>query len=98
MRELEEKKSGRLRTHSVMLDNRERAVFTGVEDVDSFNEEQVNLVTEAGLITLVGQDLHISRLNLDEGQLIVEGYILGMDYVENNSGEKRGGLFSRLFR
>ncbi len=97
MRDYEEKKSVRMRTHSVMLENRERAVFSGVEDVESFNEDEVILVTEAGVIALVGQGLHISKLNLDDGQLVVEGFILGVDY-EQAPAQKQGGLLSKLFK
>ena len=86
---------GRLRAHSVQLDNRERAIITGVEDVDNFNEHEINLVTAAGYLTLTGSDLHISRLSLDEGQLVVEGVISGISYSAME--ERSGGLFSRLF-
>ncbi len=87
----------RARAHSVSIENRERAVFTGVQDVDSFNEQEVILLTEAGSISLVGQDLHIAKLNLDDGQLVVEGHIDAMDYTEG-PGPQRGGFFSRLFK
>lgn len=99
MRELEEKKViGRTRAHSVTLDNRERASITGVVDVDSFNEQEVVAVTDAGYITLLGQDLHIVKLNLDDGQLIVEGFILAMDYGDGDeAGSKKSGFFSRMF-
>ena len=87
----------RLRGHTVQLDNRERAIITGVDDVDNFNEAEVNLVTEAGYITVTGSDLHISRLSLEEGQLVVEGVISGVAYTEME-GSRGGGFFGRLFR
>jgi len=86
----------RARMHSIQLDNRSRAALTGVEDVDSFNEAEVNLVTEAGFVTITGQQLHISHLSLEDGQLVVEGEISGIVYADNVARE--GGLFSRLFR
>jgi len=99
VRDFEEKKVTRTRAHTVILDNRERVTITGVEDVDSFNEEEVILVTELGYITVTGQDLHITKLNLDEGQLIVEGFILGLDYSDHEDlRTKSAGLFSRIFR
>ena len=98
-REIEGKKATRTKAHSVVIDNRERVTVSGVEDVDSFNEAEVILVTEAGYITISGQDLHINRLNLDEGQLIVEGYIMGMDYSDHEQlRNKGGGFLSRIFR
>lgn len=94
---LEEKKT-RGRTHTVVMENRQKITITGVEDVDSFNESEILLLTDAGEMTVFGQELHISKLNLDEGQLVVEGYILGMDYQEQKMVKSGGGLFSRIFK
>ena len=86
----------RIRAHTIQIDNREAISVTGVKDVDSFNEAEVNLVTEAGFVTITGQQLHISHLSLEEGQLVVEGEISGIVYMDQLGRE--GGLFSRLFR
>ena len=45
----------------------------GVADVEAFNEEEVVLLTDMGVIVLSGEGLHIVKLNLDEGVLAVEG-------------------------
>ena len=84
--------------HTVALDNREHAVFSGVEDVESFNEEQVVMITAAGAIILSGQNLHISKLNLDDGQLIVDGFIYAIEYDDVDASAGKGGVFSRLFK
>jgi len=97
MRELlEVKKEGRNRAHSVIVDNRERISVTGVADVLSFNETEIELESDSGGMTIFGQNLHISKLNLEEGQLVVDGFIEGFEYAEL-AGSK-GGLFSRLFK
>ena len=59
------------RTHAVTLENRRRANVTGVSDVVRFDEQEVVLSTSGGEITLLGDGLHIARLHLEEGQLIV---------------------------
>jgi sporulation protein YabP len=87
---------GRLRTHTMLMENREKVTITGVDDVDNFNEGEVNLMTGAGAITLRGSDLHINKLSLDEGQLVVEGHITGVEYSEPDA--RGGGFFGRLFR
>ena len=86
-----------MRPHSLTLDGRQKAVITGVEEVDSFNEQMVVLATTAGTLTLLGEQLHVSRLNLEDGQLLVEGEIAALEYDER-SRSGRGTLFSRLFR
>ncbi len=85
------------RAHSVAMEDRKRAVLTGVTDVASFNEQEVIMLTEEGDISLVGEGLHISHLNLDEGKLTVEGKIAGIEYGDAPS-QKRGGILSRIFR
>lgn len=94
MRENEPLRS--MRPHSLSLDGRQKAVITGVEEVDSFNEQMVVLATTAGTLTLMGQQLHVSHLNLEDGQLLVEGEIAALEYDDRR--QKSGSLLTRLFR
>ena len=50
---------GRIRSHSIHIDDRRLISVTGVKDVDSFNEQFVQLLTEAGELRIEGADLHI---------------------------------------
>lgn len=86
----------RARAHSIHIDNRMRTSITGVMDVLSFNEQDVVLMTEAGALNIVGSGMHLSRLNLEDGQICIEGELLALDY-EPEQGEKRG-LFGKVFR
>ena len=86
----------RIRTHSIHIDNRELISVTGVKDVASFNEQEVELLTEAGDLRIEGNELRITKLSLDEGQVIVEGEIVALEYEE--APAERGSLFSRMFR
>ncbi len=85
-----------MRAHSIHIDERARMSVTGVSDVESFNEQEVCLSTLAGLLHVDGSGLHITKLNLDEGQVLLEGDILALEY-EPLPTERRG-LFSRVFR
>jgi sporulation protein YabP len=85
------------RAHAVVMENRKRAQVTGVTDVASFNEQEVIMLTEEGDISLVGEGLHISHLNLEEGKLTVEGRIAGIEYGDAPT-QRRSGILSRVFR
>ncbi|HZJ56705.1 MAG TPA: sporulation protein YabP [Clostridia bacterium] len=99
IRDLDDKKTTRGRSHSILMENRQKVSITGVQDVDSFDEATVILATDFGYITLHGVDLHISKLNLEEGQLVVEGEIIALQYSDADYSRGKGaGLFSRLFR
>jgi len=84
--------------HKVVIDSREKIIITAVEDVDSFNEVEVILLTNHGFITVTGEDLHINKLNLDDGQLVVEGKIQSVDYADHEEERTKRGVFSKMFR
>ena len=62
-----------IRDHACRLENRNAASLTGVREVVSFDENQVVMDTDMGLLTIKGKDLHVSRLTVEKGELEVEG-------------------------
>ena len=87
---------GRIRAHSIHMDERQLMRVSGVKDVDSFNEQEVQLLTEAGPLRIEGNGLHMTKLDLDAGQVILEGDIFALEYVEDS--QPQGSVLSRLFR
>ncbi len=86
-------------SHTVHIDNRRRAVVTGVTDVDSFDENAVAFSIEDGFGTIVGRNLHISHLSLEDGQMKVEGEIVGLEYAERErKEEKPQGFFAKMWK
>lgn len=84
--------------HKVVIDSRSKIVITAVEDVDSFNETEVILLTNHGFITVTGEELHISKLNLEDGTLVVDGKIQCVDYADHEEQRQKRGMFSKVFR
>lgn len=82
--------------HRLELDGRTRLVVTGVEEVERFDEEEIVMRTTAGVLIVGGSTLHIGKLNLDGGELHVDGSIDTMVY-EETGGAPSGGLLRRLF-
>ena len=95
---MEEKiSSGRL--HRLVLSDRHTGSVTGVNDVVSFDENEIVLDTEMGLLTIKGKNLHISRLTLELGEADLEGKVDSMVYSERGHKKKQeGSLISRLLR
>ncbi len=86
----ETRRALRGRVHAVELCNRETAAFTGVADVESFNEEEIVLLTDLGNNHRAGgEGLHIVKLNLDDGVLEAEGRILALEYADEPKMGKR---------
>ena len=86
------------RKHTLNLVDRERLAMTGVTDVFAFDEQVIELETTDGYVDLEGTDLHIVKMNLDSGELIVEGKISQIAYQDQVSAKKKGSLISRLFK
>ena len=82
--------------HNVGLQSRRRLTISGVQDVESFDEGAITMATGEGLLIVRGSELHIEKLSLDGGDLLVEGLVDSLTYEEHDSRE--GGLFHRLFR
>ena len=81
-------------SHHIILEEREQLVVSGVEEVESFDENTILLTTAQGALEIQGEELHIEKLSLDGGDLKVEGRVNALLYGEEN--RPRGGLLSRL--
>ena len=86
----------RKNTHRVVIDGRDRVTVSAVNDVDSFNENEIMFLCSAGMMTICGEDLHISKLDLDDGTLIIDGTIDSIDYSDHE--EQRAATGKRLFK
>lgn len=78
--------------HAVMIDNRERVSVTEVTDIESFNEEIIFLVLKNGGLVIRGEDLHIQKLDLEEGRVLITGEIASAVYTERKDRQERGFL------
>ena len=82
--------------YGLTLDRRQKAVLTGVTDVPSFCEQTIVAAKVSGDVTIMGEEMHISRLNLDEGQVEIEGTIHAVEYAAHAQGRK--GVFGRIWK
>lgn len=80
--------------HRLELVGREWLTVSGVEDVDRFDETGIVMSTSAGTLVVTGEDLHIGKLSLDGGELLVEGHIDGLNFED--APARKGSFFSRL--
>lgn len=86
--------------HSVTLSGRNQMSLSGVKNVSTFDEDQVILETSLGYLYIGGQDLHVTMLNLDQGQVALEGSINSLEYKELGSDIKTKGksILNRLLK
>lgn len=87
------------RPHKLEIANRGKGSVTGIQDVVSFDENQIVLDTDMGLLTVKGKELHVSRLTLEKGEVDIEGTFDSFAYSSNEHYRKSGeSLFNRLFK
>lgn len=77
------------RVHQFCLKERREGTLTGVVDVISFDSEQIFLETTQGMLTIRGRELHVSRLQLELGEIDVEGTVDSFVYTEGGSYGRR---------
>ena len=82
--------------HSLILENRQNLHLTGVTDVGEFDEQLIRTITSMGGLHVRGKRLHISQLDLTSGDLVIDGEIHALQYVE--AVHKGKGAVARLFR
>ncbi len=80
--------------HTLYIDNRNTITVTGVTDVGSFNEELIHLSTSLGDVSITGESLQVTKLDLQSGEVTVTGRITSLSYSETRT---KGTLFSRMF-
>ncbi|NLA73485.1 MAG: sporulation protein YabP [Clostridiales bacterium] len=91
-----EEKKGFNIPHNCILEDRRILSISGVSDVDSFDEQTVTVFTDLGELTIKGHELHITRLSVDVGELVVEGKIQALSYTD--AQPKSAGFLSKVFR
>ena len=62
-------------------------MLNGIEDVVSFDEYSILMQTVLGVLSVDGSALHIMKMNVDSGEVIIEGEINGLFYIDNNSAK-----------
>lgn len=87
------------KAHKILLSNRKIGSFTGVLDVLSFDIAEILLETEMGMLLIKGKDLHVNRLNLEKGEVDIEGMITTLEYSDVPGGMgKKDSIFGKLFK
>lgn len=92
---VEEKKAVKV-PHSIILENRKALTATGVSNVDSFDEQTIVAYTDLGELVIKGRNLHINKLNIETGELTLNGDITSMSYSDNQPSS--AGFFSKMFK
>lgn len=82
--------------HQLTLLDREDLSINGVMNLGSYDEKEILMETEQGLLTVKGENLNIKQLNLDQGNINIEGVIRVVAY--DDAARNKKGLLERLLK
>ena len=89
----EQRTAERKSPQNITLENRKNMTVTAVDDVISFDECSVVLGSALGVISIEGEGLHIRKMNVEGGEIAIEGRINSLTYIDK--AVRRSGLMRK---
>jgi len=87
------------KNQNIILEDRQKLSISGVEHVVSFNDNTISISTTKGGMTIKGEALNISKLNLEDGNVTIEGTVNGIMYSNKDGLNSKGtGLLGKMFK
>jgi len=82
--------------HQLSLIDREEMTVEGVANLGSYDEREIVMETEQGMLIVKGVGLNIKNLNLEKGNITIEGTVKSITYDDEVRQKK--GLLERLLK
>lgn len=80
---------------SIILKNRNLLSLTGVEKVFEANPTKVQVQVAGSILGVSGQNLNINKLDVDSGEVKVEGII---DELKFSQAQQKTNFFKKMFK
>ena len=80
----------------LVMEDRAKLSVTGVENVEGFSETSVTLDTNMGRLLIKGENLHINKLDVSDGEFSLDGKVNSLEYLKKPG--KKGSFLENLFR
>lgn len=85
--------------HEINLLNRYKLSITGINKINSLNNEEFIIDTIQGNLLIRGSDLTMQQLDIDKGQIWIEGKIDTFEYLDKEEKKKeKEGFFKKIFK
>jgi len=82
--------------HSIILENRRKAVLTGVREVEHFNESDIIVITHSGALRIRGRGLEVGKISVDTGDMEIAGEITSLHYSDTERSPNN--FITKIFR
>lgn len=85
--------------HEIKLENRNKLFVTGINKIDSLNSSEFLIQTNMGLLLIKGENLLMQQLDIDKGNIWIEGNVSSIEYIEEVKEKKNKTSFmGKLFK
>jgi sporulation protein YabP len=75
--------------NKVTLTDRKNLALAGVQHVEKFNDDEIMLDTNMGVLSLKGEGLSITQLDLEKGTLTAQGFFAAIQFKEKSKTIQR---------
>ena len=86
----------RFSTSEIRMKDRDHIDITGVDEVISYDENGLSLTVCGSRLTVEGDNMRVSSLNVEEGRIVADGRIRNLSYEDAPKGGS--GFLSRIFK
>lgn len=84
---------GTIEQNTLLLEDRKKLTLSGVEAVNGFSENVINLTIKGESFKAIGEKLKIVSFNKSNGNFIAEG-----EFIELKFGAKHTPLLKKIFK
>lgn len=85
--------------HEISIKDRNLLKITGVNKIESFDDEEFLMETVMGFLVIKGEKLEIVKLDTKDGVVAIKGTIDNFSYIDQVKKQNKGNnFFNKLFR
>ena len=84
--------------HGISINERKITNVTGVNKIESFDEEEFLLETSMGYLVIKGSGLEILKLDTKDGIISIKGNVDSLAYFENLKKSNKSSVIDKLFK
>ncbi len=90
--------NGQVKKSNLYIEDRNNLTLDGVQEVISFNEEQIQLDTNYGKLIIKGENLKMNKLDVVNGNISICGKINSLVYSYNDKPKDKDTILRRIFK
>jgi len=80
------------------LEDRKKLTLSGVLEVVNFDDEKISLNTILGNLAIKGEGLKMNKLDVQNGDVIIIGYISSMIYSGKDGKKSKESIIKKIFK